>query len=158
MVKSTADIPTSGKPTIYGSAVNIPTGITGIPKPGSEAGPVKPSAVKIPGIGPFKERPVMGVIIVVPIVTIPGRVVIISITRKFIFEISACDGSGCIFILVDRCGLLIDHWWWGNIYPGTVEGEANAGIDIDLGLTTGSDQTGSYYCGECKERFHNLSF
>jgi hypothetical protein len=121
---------------IYEAAIDVPTGIAGITKSGAEAGPVKPSAVKISGIGPFKEGPVMGVVIVVPIVTIPGGIVIIRIAREFIIEICADyhTGGRGIFILVNGCR----NWF-----------------RVDLSLAAGSDQTGGYYCGECKERFHD---
>ena len=163
-VRSATGIPAGSKPPIYRSPVHItPVDISAIAisvaKPATlKPGAVKPSAIKISGIGSFKERPIMGIVIVVPIVAIPSRIVIICIARKFVFEICAVYCSGRIFILINGCRLLIDHRWWGNIYPGTAVGEADAGIDIDLGLAGGSDQTGSYYCGECKERFHNLSF
>jgi hypothetical protein len=121
---------------IHITAIDVSTGITGIAKSGAEACPIKPSAVKISGIGPFKEGPVMGVVIVVPIVAIPGRVVIVRIAREFKIEISADYHSrgGGIFILVNGC--------WCRFC-------------VDLGLAAGSDQTGGYYCGECKERFHD---
>jgi hypothetical protein len=121
---------------IHITAIDVSTGIAGIAKSGAEAGSVEPSAVKISGIGPFKEGPIVGVVIVVPIVAIPGRVAIVCIAREFIIEISAdyhAGGRG-IFILVNGC---------------------RGRFCVDLGLATGSDQTGGYYCGECKERFHD---
>lgn len=148
-VKTAAGIAASGESPINRAAVNvavihittvyIPTGIAGIAKSGAEASPIKPSAVKISGIGPFKERPIVGIVIVVPVVTIPGRVVIIGIAREFVLEIYArChDWSWSIFILVNWC---------------------RCRFCINLSLAAGSDQTGGYYCGECKERFHCKSF
>jgi hypothetical protein len=145
-VKTAAGVAASRESPIDRAAVNvaaihittiyIPPGIAGIAKSGAEACPIKPSAVKISGIGPFKEGPIVGVVIVVTVVTVPGRVVIIGIAREFVLEIYArChDWSWSIFILV--------NWCWCRFC-------------IDLGLAAGSDQTGGYYCGECKERFHD---
>jgi hypothetical protein len=149
-VKTAAGIAASGESTINRAAIyitaiyitaivipaiDVPTGIAGIAKSGAEACPVKPSAVKISGIGSFKEGPIVGVVIVVPVVTIPGRVVIISVAREFVLEIYARrhdDRGRGIFILVN-----------GRRFC------------VDLGLAAGSDQTGGYYCGECKDRFHD---
>jgi len=120
--------------TIHITTVYIPTGIAGVAKSSAEACTIKPSAVKISGIGPFKEGPIVGIVIIIPVVAIPGGIVIIRIAREFIIEVSAhyhTWGRG-IFILVNGCRFC-----------------------IDLGLAAGSDQTGSYYCGECKERFHD---
>jgi hypothetical protein len=46
---------------------------------------VKTTAVKISVIPSFKERPIVSIVIVIPVVTVPGRIVIISKSREISF-------------------------------------------------------------------------
>jgi hypothetical protein len=133
-----------------------------------KAGAIEASAIKISGIGSFKERPIMGIVPIVPIVTIPGRIIIVCVARKFICEISIGyhAGGGSIFVLGSRCilifrnrnRLLVHNRRRSNIYPRTPERYAYAGIDIDLTVAGSSDQTGAYDCGKSKEGFHFVEF
>jgi hypothetical protein len=69
----------------------------------------------------------------VPEVTVPGRVAIVSVTGELIF-IHYGRGSRSIYSAIhDRCGK--SH---------TYMPETDMGIDIDLGITSGSDEAGGY--------------
>jgi len=90
-VKSTTGNSTIPKSTVHIPAIDETTSpITGLdPTPAiialAKAAIVKTTAVKISGIPSFKERPIVSIVIVIPIVTVPGRIVIISISGEFVF-------------------------------------------------------------------------
>jgi hypothetical protein len=46
---------------------------------------VETTAVKITGIPSFKKRAIVVVIVIIPVVTVPGRIIIVSIPGEFIF-------------------------------------------------------------------------
>jgi hypothetical protein len=126
----------SGKTTVESAAGIAASGESPVDVTTIHITAVYITAMKAGTIPSFKEGPIMGIVIVIPVVAIPGGVVIVCIAREFISEVNAgyhAWGRG-IFILVNggRCRFC-----------------------VDLGLAAGSDQTGGYYCGECKERFHN---
>jgi hypothetical protein len=106
---ATHDSTTIGKPAIAISTVHIRAiGIATSPITGrgptatiiSLAKPtiVKTTAVKISGIPSFKERPIVSIVKVIPVMTIPDRIVIISISREVSF--THYPGSSRIIILI----------------------------------------------------------
>jgi hypothetical protein len=95
-----------------------------------------PSAVIEPAVKPvisLKRRTVMLVINPVPEMSVPCRVAIISVPGELIF-IDYRGGSRSIYSGInDRCR---------NSY--TYMPESDMSIDIDLGITSGSDEAGGY--------------
>ncbi len=120
-----------------------------------KTGMVKTSSVEIGPVIPFEIGTIMGIIKPIPVVTIPGRIVIIGISGIIVFIDDGCGGisilinrGGSISIGVDRCrsisilvnrGGLINRSrcidWCGhcpNIYMGAGYPEAYMGIYKDL--------------------------
>jgi hypothetical protein len=126
---------------------------------------VKTAMVEVAIMLSFKERAIVCIVVMIAIVPVPGGIVIINIPGEFIFiydgitTFLVCRG-GRITVVVDRRGLigrsrLINYRSRGdiggsgrNINPRAGDTEANVRIDINLGITLGSDETGSYYDGE----------
>ncbi len=113
-VKTTTRNSTIPIPTVHIPTVHIPTidetaapingrGPTASTIPGPKPTIVKTTTGKISGIPSLKERPIMGIVIVIPIVTIPGRIVVIRIPREIGF--THYPGSSRIIVLI-----LIHGW------------------------------------------------
>ena len=108
-------------------------------------GAIKTSSVEISPMLSFKVRTVVGVIVTVAIVTIPGGVGIINIPGEFIFVndritlIGVCGRRGrCISVIVDR-RLLINNRGRSNvgragrnIYPCAGDTEADMCVNVNL--------------------------
>lgn len=93
-----------GKPTICKSASYIPAsagsiaascmgpaadnpaaGIAATKTGAQEAGAVKPAADKEIGISAFKEGTIVGIIVIIPVMAVPGRKVVIQIPGELVF-------------------------------------------------------------------------
>jgi len=68
-----------------------------------EATQVKAASCEVSGIPSFKERPIVGIIVVIMVVTVEGRVVIVYITGERIFK---DDAIGSILIRVGISALI----------------------------------------------------
>jgi len=104
---------------------------------------VETTAVKISGIPSFKERPIVSIVIVIPVVTVPGRIVIISIAGEFIF-IRHCAGRIRISIRI------LVHGRRRRIYRPYRNGKTNTRIHIYLRVTFDGNQAGPYDSHNCK--------
>src|SRR5882757_1808552 len=75
--------------------------------------PVKATAVKIPGIPPFKERPVVGIVVIIPVVAVPGWIVIVRIPGEFVLIHYTILGGIAVGVgigaLIRRVGFLVDR-------------------------------------------------
>jgi hypothetical protein len=118
-----------------------------------EPGVVEMTTIKVPPVVSFKERTVVFEVETVPVVTVPCRIVIVSIPG----EIDFTDRwSGIITVRINRYG-------YGRI-SGTVDngcgrynndtGNRNPESDVCaneyLGITFSSDEAGCYNGGENK--------
>jgi hypothetical protein len=137
-----------------------------------ETGAVKTSAVEIAGVALFKKRAVVGVVAIIPIVTVPGREVVIGISGELVFidhAIAAGVAIGvgvctlviiCTLILIGalvvirflvdrrRCG--VDDRRRGYIDTRSVERNPQMGVYVYLGVAFGGDQqTRGSEGGEC---------
>ena len=111
---------------------------------------------EISPVVPFEERTVVFEVETIPVVTVPGRIVIISISGEIRFKngrsriVSACvyrSGSD-IAAIYYGCGR--NKGPANNGEPDTCMPESDAGADIDLGITFGSDEAGGY--DGCKDK------
>jgi hypothetical protein len=118
-----------------------------------EPGVVKMTAIKVGPVVPFKERTIVREVETIPVVTVPGRVVIISVPGEFGF---ANCGSGIITIRINRCGCgriggtvtngggSDNDPGCGYIEPGRGNPEADVCAYEHLCITPGSDEAGGY--------------
>lgn len=114
-------------------------------------GVVKMTTIEVPSVVSFKEGTVVFEVETVPVVTVPGRVVIIGISGEIGF--TNC-GSGIVAIRIDRCGRIsgtVNNGCRNSNYdPGSRYPEAEVCIYEYLGITFGSDKAGGYNSGEDK--------
>jgi hypothetical protein len=104
---------------------------------------VKTTAIKISGIPSFEKWPIVGIIIVIPVVTVPGRIVIISISREFVFIPYRAGSVGIsIWILVNGRRR--------RIYRPHRDGKANMRIHVYLRVALDGNQAGPYDSRKCK--------
>jgi hypothetical protein len=97
-----------------------------------EPGVVKTFPVEISPMVPFEERTVVFEVETIPVVAVPGRIVIISISG----EIGFTNGwSGIVSAHIDP--------WYGDAYP-------NVGANVNLRIAGGGDEAGGYEDGEDK--------
>lgn len=126
------DVPAIGIP----AAVGVPASVVFALKPST----IKSTAVEISGISSFKKWPIVGIVSVIPIVTVPNRVVVVRVSGKLSFEgYTITVGISIIGVgvsaLICRIGLLVDGRY--------------------LGVAPGGDQHGGgCQGGECKDLFH----
>lgn len=125
-----------------------------------EPGVVKTPTVEIGPVIPFEDRTIVFEIETIPVVTVPGRVVIIGIAG----EVGFAGSGGCIVsvriygsgsdIASVNYGCGSDKGPANNGEPDTdmceSDAGANAGADINLGITFTSDEAGGYNC--CKDK------
>jgi hypothetical protein len=107
---------------------------------------VKTSMVEISGMISFEERAIMGEVETIPIVAVPGRIIIIGISGK----ISFADGRGGIVSIRSIGVSVYDRSRSCDINPGYGQAEANTGADKDLRITGSSNEAGGYNGGENK--------
>jgi hypothetical protein len=117
---------------------------------------VEATMIEIGPVISFEERTVVIEVETIPVVTVPGRVVIISIAGEIRFE----HGGGCIVAAcVYRSGSDVAAINYGrrsdkrpanNGKPDTCMPESDTGADINLGITFGSDEAGGY--DGCKDK------
>jgi hypothetical protein len=118
-----------------------------------EPGMVKMTTIKVGPVVSFKERTVVLKVETVPVVTIPGRVVIISVPGELGFTDSR---SGIITIRINRCrggriGPTINNGCRGGyIEPGSGNPETDVCAYKYLRITLGSDEAGGYDGSEDK--------
>ena len=104
---------------------------------------VKTAAVKVPRIPSFKKRPVVGIVIVIPVVTVPGRIVIIRISGELVFIGNRAGGVGIsIWILV--------HGRRRHIYRPHRDGKTNMRIHVYLRVAPDGNQAGPDDGRKCK--------
>lgn len=118
-------------------------------------------SIKISPVVSFEIRPVVAEIYAVAVVSIPGRIVIIGISRilgftrgrrRIIATVIFLGGSGCIGVAVFYGSRSSDN------HPGTRDMETEAGANINLGITFCGDEACGYNGGEHKYLFHICSF
>jgi hypothetical protein len=115
-----------------------------------EPGVVKTPTVEISPVVPFEERTIVFEVEPIPVVPVPGRVVIISIAGEIGFADSGgCIVSACVYRSGSVCTGIYDRR--GDIYPWCGYAKTYAGPDKNLGITFGSDEAGGYYDG-CKDK------
>ena len=104
---------------------------------------VKTAAVKVPRIPSFKKWPVVGIVIVIPVVTVPGRIVIISISGELVFIGNRAGSVGIsIWILVHRRRR--------RIYRPYRDGKTNMRIHVYLRVALDGNQAGPDDSRKCK--------
>lgn len=112
--------------------------------------PVEATAVEIPRIPSFKERPVVGIVAVIPVVPVPGWVVIVRIPRKFVLiDYTVAGGIAVrigIDLLVRRIGFLVDsrrrlvnHRRWRYINTRPAKRKPEMCVHIYLRIAPGGD-------------------
>ncbi len=106
---------------------------------------VETTAVEITGIPSLKKRPIVGIVIVILVVPIPGRIVIISIPGKFIF-ICYCSGGIGVSIYIG----ILAHWRRCRIDGPYRKGKTNTCIHIYLRVALRGNQAGRDNGHECK--------
>jgi hypothetical protein len=110
---------------------------------------VETTTVEISPMVSFEERTIVFEVETIPVVPVPGRIIIISIAGEFGFT----DSGGCIVsTLVYRSGSVcagINHRR-SDIDPGCGYAKTYAGADKNLGITFGSDEAGGY--DGCKDK------
>jgi hypothetical protein len=125
-----------------------------------EPGVVKTPTVEIGPVVSFEERTIVVEIEPVPVVTVPGGVVIISIAGEFGFTDSGiCIVSACIYrsgsdIAAINYGCGSDKGPANNgesdAYMPESDACANASADINLGIAFASDEAGGY--NRCEDK------
>lgn len=125
-----------------------------------EPGVVKTTTVEISPVVSFEERTIVVEIEPVPVVPVPGRIIIISVAGEFGFtngrgrKVSArIYRSGSDIAAINyRSGS--DKGPANNGEPDTCmresDASANAGANINLRITFASDEAGGYNC--CKDK------
>ena len=120
---------------------------------------VEMTAIKVGPVVSFKERTIVFEVETVPVVTIPGRVVIISVPGEIGF--TDC-GSGIIAIRINRCGCgriggTVNNGsrsdndpGCGYIEPGCGNPETDVCAYEYLCIALGSDEAGAYDGSEDK--------
>jgi hypothetical protein len=110
---------------------------------------VKSTMEEISPVVPFEERTIVFEVEPIPVMPVPGRVVIISIAG----EVGFADSRGCIVsVCVYRSGSICTGIYdrGGDIYPWCGYAKTYAGSDKNLGITFGSDEAGGY--DGCKDK------
>jgi hypothetical protein len=117
-----------------------------------EPGVVEMTAIEVGPVVSFKERMVMCEIETIPVVTVPGRVVIVGVSGELRFTDRR---SGIITVRIDGSG------YWrisGTVNNGrgsynetrSRNPESNVCANENLGITFCSDEAGGYDSGENK--------
>lgn len=107
---------------------------------------VKTTMVKIIPVFLFEVRTVMFEIEAVPIVAVPGRIIIVGIAREFGFtNLRSGIVSACIFRSRGVCVAINDRR--SDVDSGYRHAYTKAGTDIHLGIALCSDKAGGYDCG-----------
>jgi len=144
---STIDISTIDISTIdISAAISIPASVVFALK----TPPIKATAIEISGIPSFEKRPIVGIVGIIPIVTVPDRIVVVRIPGEL-----SCKGYTVavgipvvgvgVGALICRIGLLIYR-------SGSL---VNAGWGWYLRIAPGGDEyAGGCQGGECKDLFH----
>ena len=148
-VKSTIGKSAIPKTTVHITAIGESTppisglGPTATIIPLSKPTIVKTAAVKVARIPSFKKRPVVGIVIVIPVVTVPGRIVIISISGELVFIGNRAGSVGIsIWILVHRRRR--------HIYRPYRDGKTNMRIHVYLRVTLDGNKAGPDDSRKCK--------
>ena len=116
-----------------------------------EPGVVEMVATEVGPVISFKERMVVLEVETVPVMTIPGRIVIVGISG----EISFTDRGSCIItVCINRCGRIsgtVDNGC-GSCYNDTGNRNPEPGVCANeyLGITFSSNEAGCYDGGENK--------
>jgi hypothetical protein len=117
---------------------------------------VEAATIEISPVVSFKERTVVFEIETIPVVTVPGRIVIISIAGEIRFKnargriVSASVYRSGSDIAAINYGRRSDKGPANNGEPDTCMPESDAGADINLGITFGSDKAAGY--DGCKDK------
>jgi hypothetical protein len=102
---ATVDIPAVGIPAAIGISASVVFAL--------KATPIKATAVEISGISSFEKRPIVGIVGVIPIVTVPDGVVVVHIPGELGFKgYTVAVGIPIVGVgisaLIRRIGLLVD--------------------------------------------------
>jgi len=98
---------------------------------------VEATMIEISPVVSFEERTIVCEVETIPVVTVPCRIVIISIAWEIRFE----DGGGCI---ISACEYRSDKGPANNGEPDTYTPEPDTRAHINLSITFGSDEAGGY--------------
>jgi len=115
-----------------------------------EPGVVKMTAIEVSPVVPFKERTVVFEVKTIPVVAVPGRIIIVGVSGEVGFYDSR---SGKIAICINRrrCGRIGGTVNNGSDNdPGCGNPEADVCANEYLGTCLGSDEAGGYSGGEDK--------
>jgi hypothetical protein len=137
--KSTVHVPAIDETTSPITALGPTPAVIGLAKPAI----VKTTTVKISGIPSFKERPIVSIVIVIPIVTVPGRIIIISISGEFVI---IRHRAGCIGIPIR----VLVYGRRRRIYRPYRNGKTNMCIHVYLSVAFDGNQAGPYDSRKCK--------
>ena len=110
-----------------------------------ESGVIKPTVVEIGPMISLEEGAIVFEVEPVPVVSVPGGIIIISISGEIGFD--DC-GSGIVAICIYGSGGYIDSW----------NRDADVGAYVYLCIAFGSDEAGGYDGGEDEYFFHICSF
>jgi hypothetical protein len=120
----------------------------------SEPRVVEATMIEISPVVSFEERTVVFKVETIPVVTVPGRIVIIGIAGEIGFK---HRGSGIVSACVNRSGIPAINYGCGsdkgptnNREPDAYTSESNSGADIYLGIAFGADEAAGYDSGEDK--------
>jgi hypothetical protein len=117
---------------------------------------VETTAIEIAPVFSFKVGTIVLEVDAIPIVAVPGRILIVDIAG----ELGFANGRRRIVstvvyrcglltyrsrLLIDRCGI---HRSRRDIYPGAGNPEADMGIYVYLGIAFGSDEAGANNSGQ----------
>jgi hypothetical protein len=147
------------EPASIRPAVFKPSAITAVMV---ETGVIKTSTVEIGAVVPFENGAVVLEVYAIPVVTVPGGVIIIDVSREIGF---AHSGVGVIAAIIDwrrlfinGCRLCVDrllliyyrrrHRRSDYVDPPAGYAKSNMCIYIDLGVAFGSDETRGCNGGE----------
>jgi hypothetical protein len=122
-----------------------------------EPGVVKMTTIEVASVVSFKERTVVVEVETVPVVAVPGRVVIVGISGEIGF---ANGGSGIIAIRIYRCGRIsgtVNNWCGSDNRVGSdVDATGSRNTETEVGtyeylrIAFSSDEAGGYNGGEDK--------
>jgi hypothetical protein len=103
---------------------------------------VKATAVEISGIPSFEKRPIVGIVSIIPIVTVPDLVVVVRISGEVCLKAYSIAvgipiiGVG-VGVLIHRSGSLVDDGRRRYIYTRATKGRPEMRVDIYLGIAPG---------------------
>jgi len=145
---------------VAGAGANISTGVF-------PTSVVKTPAIEVSSVVSFEEGAVVSEVDPVAVVTIVGRVVVVSVAGVFglaNIRSGIVTTVAILGLVVYGCGLGINRCGSGvnggrsNIHPGAGDTKADMGIYVHLRIAFGSDEASGYNSGENNYLFHICRF